>query len=235
MASTDSITLSRPPALRKNVAAMPLIRNPKSAEEQRINQDLSRIDVSMRSALVECDKDYSEHAKALKIKSSRQWKQNNWTRSVEVTTAGPHYLSYLITDSNLCGGAHENFSESALVYDLETGLAVNWIALLPAGESKLQPEESSNNIPAQEIAGKSLQAFYAGRLKDEDCRKIVGEDDNFSLLIWPDAKLHKLVFGTNLRHVIEACAEHVVLSADEARQLGFSDTLLQSIEMSGKR
>ena len=60
----------------------------------------------------------------------------------------------------------------------------------------------------------------------------MGEDDYVSLLIWPDEKLRKLVLGASLQHVIEACAEHVVLSADEARQLGFSDAFLQSIEMS---
>jgi hypothetical protein len=231
--AADSIVLSKPPVLRKNVAAMPLIRNPESEEHQRINLSLKKIDATMLSTLAECDRDYSNFAQMTDNQHAEQSHRGDWTRKVAVTMAGPRYLSYLIKDSNFCGGAHPNFSESALVFDLKTGSPVNWTAVL-GRESKLQPADDWISIPAQQVVNKSLKAFYAEHLSDDECRKIVSEDDDLSLLIWPDAKLRKLVLGSNLRHVVEACAEHVTLSAEEARQLGFSDTFLQTIEVMSK-
>lgn len=232
--AADSMVLSKPPVLRKNVAAMPLIRNAGSGEQQRINQSLKKIDATMLATLAECDKDYSNFARMTDNQHAERSRRGDWTRTVAVTMAGPRYLSYLITDSNFCGGAHPNFSESALVFDLQTGSPVNWIAQLEGRESKLQPAADWNSIPAQQVVDSSLQAFYAEHLSDDGCRTIVREDDDLSLLIWPDAKLRKLVLGSNLRHVIEACAEHVMISAEQARQLGFSETFLQTIEVMNK-
>jgi hypothetical protein len=233
--SKGSLQLTKPRALRQKVAAMPLILNPKSAEQRRINDVLRKIDVSMRSALAECDKDYSDLTQQRGQKNPGQPTRGDWTRTITVTMAGPIYLSYLIADLNYCGGAHPSFSESALVYDLRTGLPVDWTAQLPAGEAKLNPEHDWNSIPAQQISDKSMQTYYAGHLTDKVCQKIVREDDDFSLLVWPDAKRGMLTLGTNLPHVDEACAEHVSITDEETRRLGFSDTFLQTIEVTTKR
>ncbi len=214
---------------------MPLILNPKSVERRRINDGLRKIDASMRSALAECDKDYFDLAQQRGEKNPGSPTRGDWTRTVTVTMAGPTYLSYLIVDLNYCGGVHPNFSESALVYDLRTGLPVDWTSQLPAGEANLNPEHDWNSIPAQQISDKAMQTYYADHLTDKECQKIVREDEDFSLLVWLDAKRGMLTLGTNLPHVDEACAEHVSITVEEARGLGFSDTFLREIEVTKKR
>jgi hypothetical protein len=202
--------------LRKKVAAVPLIRNPKSPEERRINDDLRKVNAEMRTALSECDKSFSDFREAMDAGDPNPAKQGDWSRVVTVTMAGPGYLSYLIADSSFCGGAHPDFGETALVYDFKTGLRVDWILSEPADP-------------------KAIQTYYSKRLRDKGCRKIVEEDNGVSLLVWPDARLGGLVLGANLRHVIEACAEHVPVDKEDARRLGFSDALLHGVEAAKQR
>jgi hypothetical protein len=54
--------------------------------------------------------------------------------------------------------------------------------------------------------------------------------------VWPDARLGKLVLvAADLPHVIQACAVHVPIDKEDARRLGFSDTVLDGIEAANKR
>ena len=238
----NSVRLVRQPALRKDVAAVPLIANPKDAAQRKINADLTKINEMMHSTLIKCDRDYLAWVRMMPHdKGVRLSMDGDWTRTVEVTMTGPRYLSYLIADGDFCGGAHPDMYESALVYDLRKGVVVDWTALLPEGVAKRNPEKQWNGELVPQVIDSALQDFYLLHLEDADCRKRLsdlvsktatpqGAWFEMSFVIWPDAKQGKLVVTAgSLPHVIQACAEHVALTTEEATQLGFSEEILQSL------
>ena len=58
--------------------------------------------------------------------------RSDWTRSIDVTMAGPRFVSFVAHDDMYCGGPHPDTATIVLVYDLTTGRPVDWTKLVPA-------------------------------------------------------------------------------------------------------
>ena len=68
----------------------------------------------------------------------------------------------------------------------------------------------------------------------EECKDAFQDSQPYQL--WPDAKSGTLTaepFG--LPHVVAACADDLKLTLDQARKLGFSETLLSAIEQAHRQ
>jgi hypothetical protein len=218
------------PQLRKGVDAWPLVQSPDVPAAKRVNANLTRLNKRLANALRECDASYQEWAKdAGKHAKSDDSASGQWERQVQVTMSGPRYLSLVASDSYFCGGAHPEDQTIAMVFDMTTGAPVNWLAHIAksAGASSFAGSLSGGTaVGALTLRG--LQALATANA-EEDCK---GEfDDPQPFLIWPDAKNGVLVaepFG--LAHAVARCASDTLLTIEQARKLGFDDSVLNAID-----
>lgn len=91
-AADRPVRLQVPPDLETDLAALPTILDPADDAERRINAALKRLDVTIRKAAKACRADAKD--------------RGSWERSIDASMRGPRFLSYAITDSVFCGGAH---------------------------------------------------------------------------------------------------------------------------------
>lgn len=90
----------------------------------RINRALGQADARGRAAAKDCTKaENAMHSETTEI--------STWSRQVEITQAGPRWLSVLITDGYDCAGPHPFDGLYALVFELRTGRLVDWAKVLP--------------------------------------------------------------------------------------------------------
>jgi hypothetical protein len=158
------------------------------------------------------------------------------TRTITVTMRGPRYLGFYVGGSQDCGGAHPDAATSVYVYDLSTGSPVNWQRLLP--KSMVQGTSLDTDINGATVAfvtSKALQDFYlkaenAANPIDPDCQDVL-TDPKLQLNLWPDPKGGGLgVEPGNLPHVVQACADPIVIPTATLRPLGVSTDLLDAID-----
>ena len=210
---------------------MPLIARPADDAEKKINTALLRLDVKVRKAAADCKKEGG--------------KDSTWERNVEVTMAGPRFISYLIVDNAYCGGAHPDVSEMAIVYDLTTGAPVDWTSLLPhslTGDLALIAGDDGTKTVT--LSGYQLYARYlrgyrprTGDKKkdaeDDDCREAVkAEGDNGGvpgMSVWLDAKQKGLVVQLPLPHVDAACSDDVTIPLDALRSAEAQPVLIDAL------
>jgi hypothetical protein len=147
---------------------------------------------------------------------------------------GPRFLSYLVSDSLYCGGAHPDSSSFALVYDLTTGNPVNWAKLLPrpiVETSSLDTAADGAQIGV--VGSKTLTALYLGGLgegQDADCKEALTAGD-LNFVLWPDAKAKGLAIQTvSLPRAAQACADVVAIPAAKLRELGADTSLIDALE-----
>ncbi len=211
------VGLTVPPPLAKDVAAFPKLAAG-GANADKINAALSKLDDRVRKARAEC------------VAS----KDADWSRSIDVTMRGPRYLSYLVSDSFYCGGAHPDSSSFALVYDLTTGAPVNWARLLPkpiVETSSLDTAADGAKIGV--VGSKKLSALYLAGLdkgQDADCKEALTVGD-LHFVLWPDAKAKGLAMQTiSLPHAEQACADVVTIPSAKLRELGAHKSLIDALE-----
>lgn len=215
-AQDATVALTAPAPLAKDVAAFPKLTG-HDAIANKVNAALVKLDDRVRKARRDC----------------LAAKNGDWSRSIEVTMAGPRYLSYLVSDSVYCGGAHPDASSFALVYDLTTGAPVDWAKLLPkpiVEQATLDNAADGTRIGV--VASKALSAAYVaglGKDVDPDCKDALsGVDLNF--VLWLDAKAKGLSMQTiSLPHAAQACADTVTIGVAELREWRAAPSLIDAL------
>ena len=236
-AADRPVQLEPSPEVAPGVAALPSIAAPADDAERKINAALQRLNKSVLKGVAECKTAGGEHS--------------SWDRRVDATMQGPRFLSYAIYDSSFCGGAHDNSSMMAIVYDLKTGAPVDWNALLPASlTGKLSLTEGADGTKMVTLSGRTLYALYltayrprTGDAKkdadDEECRDAVATADadggTPGMMAWLDAKLDGLTVQFDLPHVVRACADDMTIPATALRVEGASPVLVAAIEAAHAR
>ncbi len=217
--------------LRKGVDAWPLIENADSSTARRVNATLMQMNRKLKSTLRECDTHYLMWAKLVDLKSTgKASPAYDWERKVKVTMAGPHYLSIVATDDFVfCGGAHPDSDRNAMVFDMTTGALVDWSALVAKSAGASSERGSGlDGATASRLFFPALEKINASRA-DAECKDAFWLPQSF--LIWPDAdKGGLIVQEADLPHVVQACANEIDLTLEQARKLGFDESLLTAIK-----
>jgi hypothetical protein len=133
------------------------------------------------------------------------------------------------TDDIYCGGAHPSSDVMAMVFDMTTGTPVNWPAQFPqsAGASSFVDLVGDGSKVGALVLPALLKIYAAAASKE--CKDIF--EDSQSFLIWPDAQRGTLVAQAfDLPHVAQACADEFGLTMEQARKLGFDESILSAIE-----
>lgn len=216
-AEEAAVVLTAPAPLAKDVAAFPKLAA-HDAIADKINAALVKLDDRVRKARADCVT--SDNAE--------------WSRSIEVTMRGPRYLSYLVSDSLFCGGAHPDASSFALVYDLTTGVPVDWAKLLPRPVvERASLDTAADGTRIGVVGSKTLTALYvAGLGKDVDasCKEALGDAD-LNFVLWLDAEARALAMQTNsLPHSAQACADIVKIGLPKLRELRVAPNLIGALE-----
>ncbi len=225
------VTLQMPPPVAKGAAAMPPIAAPRDDAETKINAALRRLDGNVKKAIAECSASSREaHTKP------------DWQRTVQAAMRGPGFLSFEIVDNTDCGGVHPNVGTMSIVYDLRTGAPVDWTALLPASlTGKVALREGADGTKMITLSSKRLtELYFAGYRthakpdpEDAECRQAMKDaaaDSPPAMMVWLDAKAGGLAIQFDVAHVIQACADPVVISFATLRQLGASARLVDAID-----
>lgn len=229
-ASAGELKIAPVTQLRAGVDAWPLILEPGTPAEQRVNETLTNLNQRLQHALNDCDASYQESLKQMGDGAKNQDPvSKDWSRKVEVTMRGPRFLSLLATDSSFCAGAHPNSGQVAMVFDMNTGAPVNWTAMVTSTAGATAYKGTSmdgSTVGALVLPGLKTMAVAAA---DADCKDAFLDSQPF--LIWPDAQQGTLVAQPfDLPHVVEACANEINLTRDQSRKLGFDESLLGAIE-----
>ena len=207
--------------IRKDVDAWPLIVHPKNAAELRINATLANLNTEFTKKVQDCITG--------KFAWSKELTPGEWERTVKVTMRGPRFLSMVASDGFYCGTAHPDDDLVVLVFDLETGERVDWSALVDksAGAS-LSKDELGDEDGTPPLRLPELQVIYAAAEEDY-CRDYF--KDKRSFVLWPDAESGMLVAEVaGLPHVAAPCKNELKLTIEQARKLGFNESLLHAIE-----
>jgi hypothetical protein len=225
-AATDAPLQLKPmPDIAPNVAALPrIVAASDDKAATRINNALDKIDALVRQSVKDCRANVDKADDA------------DYERSVWVTMRGPRYLSFLIGGSADCGGAHPNAGVYMLVYDLATGSPVNWQRLLPkAMVQGTSLDTGMDGATVGFVTSKTLQSLWlkaeaAASPIDPDCQDVLN-DPELKLNLWPDPKGGGLgVEPGDLAHVVQACADPMVIPTATLRPLGVDAALLDAID-----
>lgn len=163
-----------------------------AAVADRINQSLDRFNAEALRDARECSR--AERARGPEHLV-------DFHRSIEVTMQGPRYLSFVAEDAFMCGGAHPADNELALVYDLTTGLPLDWTRLLPKGATgKVYRRDGRLPIGMVEwpLVMRKVRTHTAdGGNSAEECASAY-DNLNTDFNVWLDATEHALVFSPQL-------------------------------------
>lgn len=230
--SPDARTFQLEPVkqLRKDVDLWPLIVQPRNPAGQRVNATLTQLNRRLTQAVKQCDADALAWSKQMgDTAKDNETTSSDWSRKVQVTMAGPHFLSLVASDDAFCGGAHPNSDQMALVFDMTTGAPVNWTALV--AKSTGASSYTDTIMDGSTVGALILPALQKMNIAaaDADCKDAFGDPQSF--LLWPDAKSDTLVAQPfDLPYAAQACAQEIQLTIEQARNLGFSESLLSAIE-----
>ena len=223
------VQLSPITQIRNGVQAWPLIINPRNEAERRINRHLAELNTMLSRSLEDCDANYRT---AMGDRPKPQDKDEEgaelWTQEVKVTMVGPIFLSLVATSEFYCGGAHPYGFTSAAVFDLRTGeLAdpLKWFQ--PSVKVSISDEGENSAALEKSLSVPRLLTAYRDATHHE-CDDQYPDDQSF--LVWPDERSGKVVIQADrLSGCCEACGIEAGLTMELARELGFSETFLQSI------
>jgi len=218
------VSFAKAPAVRKGVAAYPRLvgADPIIA---RINAALAKGDGRVRKGAKECFDDGKGQA--------------DWSRTVDVTMKGPRFVSYVSHDEYFCGGAYPDVSTMALVYDLSTGIPVDWAKMLPASLAVTAgTSNGADGTVLGTIASAKLGELYRAAAKadggDAECDDVLKETE-FHFILWPDARANGIgLMQMDLPHVTAACGPALTIPMAKLRELGIDAGLLDAIETAHK-
>jgi hypothetical protein len=215
-------TLRKTPNLAKNAEAFPMLVGATPAIA-RINRALRATNAKQREDMKDCRRDAPQDG---------YW----WEQSVDAPLIGAHFVSSAAHGNLSCGGAHPNFIDEALTFDLTTGEPVDWRRLLPASLRRAAGRAADEAAaPDDAIASPALTALFVDQSTKEgvgaDCQEAFGQQEmNFEF--WPDAKAKGLAMrAANLLHWAEGpCSGPVTIPVATLKRLGFDNLLIEDIE-----
>ena len=228
--AADSLLMEPVKQLRKGVDAWPMIVSPGTPAAQRVNETLTRLNRQLVQSLHDCDADYEGWLKSVGHPEDGQNQISaDWLRTIKVTMGGPHFLSLLASDETFCGGVHPNSDVIAMVFDMTTGAPVDWTKMVAKSPgASVNSATLSDGSTTGTLVLPALQKINL-TAADVDCKDAFQDPQPF--LMWPDAKRGTLVAQPcDLPHVVQACANEINLTMDQARRLGFDESLLTAIE-----
>ena len=232
VARGSGVSIQHGPTLRSGVQALPHIAKPVNAATARVNSAVDRLNKGMSAQLADCDSGYRVWART--VKDRRPDTRGDWERTVDVTMAGPGFVSYVATDETFCGGAHPNSYTMALVYDLNTGRPVNWLKLLKTGDATGELSGALDETKVGLLHSPKLHKLFAG-MSDKECQEDL-EEDSSGFALWPDASQGQIMFALpDLPHAIAACGAPMAMSASQATAMGLNAELTDALAVSHKR
>lgn len=200
-ATLTPIILAASHSLGKDKAALPRIANATGNPiAQKINRALQAAD--KEAAADECLLD----------------------RNVTQTLMGTRYLSFVVTKITRCPDAEGTYLDtSTLGFDLETGAAVDWTTMLPAG---FHDSGDESDLYEKELAR-----------DDADDAANCGGFSWSSLAVWPDAKEDGIAFQPTggIPIAEEGCVLAAVVPSAKMRRLGAAAALLGDIDRAHAR
>jgi hypothetical protein len=218
-------TLRKTPNLAKNAEAYPTLVGATPAIA-RINRALQAANAKQRDDMKDCRRDAPQDG---------YW----WEQSVDAPLIGAHFVSFTAQGNMSCGGAHPNFIDEALVFDLRTGERVDWRKFLPASWLAAPGRPAAGGNPSTDaIASPALTALFIDASDKEgvgaDCQEAFGQQE-MTFDFWPDAKARGLAMrAANLLHWAEGpCSGPVTIPAETLRRLSFDGALIEDIETGG--
>jgi len=220
-------TVSPTKQLRKGFDVWPKILAPRNSAVDRANAIISAMNRRAAQALRDCDDSYRLDFNLPESASVKA----DWDRRITVTMRGPRFISMTATETSFCDHSYPINDHAAVVFDMTTGELLNWQKFLPtaAGASETSAE-SIDRATSTEIVMRSLTELAVGRA-DPDCKKALEDFGYLTFQIWPDTRLGQLMIkATGQPHVTQACEETIGISIPEAKKLGFSIEILNSIE-----
>ena len=218
-AAAEPVRLTR----AASASAFPRIAAPQTAATSKINAALARLDRRWAGFVRDC---------------LAGGKDNEASRSVEITMRGARYLAVVAHDDESCGGAHPDESRTALTYDLTTGRPVDWRQLLGP---RLVATTAVDNVIDGTVIGlvssPELQRLYVRTLKAagsedaswwKDCAEVLADED-LKFSVWPDAKTHALMLEPELPHAVQACGDDAAISPATLGTFGASPDLIAAL------
>lgn len=220
-AADAQVALTFSPDLAEGFAALPRI-NADTPQARAVNRRLD-----LRDA-----RDWENRSECLTMKAQND--NVEWTRLVEVPMTGPRFISLLITTGDYCGGAHGNWEQTSMTFDLSTGEALYWSTMLP--EDMAFPRYETTDHWPQLLRSRSLKVWYGQQASTQ--RRQAGEDDCAEVLLdsepldaWLDAEKGGLALQVvGLAYAASACAETVVMPPSELRKRGAAAELVEALE-----
>jgi hypothetical protein len=212
------VALAPSTPLKKGIDAMPKLADTSTPAAQKINAAMKQSDAEALSSLKDC---------------------KSYTRSVQPTMLGPGYFSVWMNESWDCG-AHPSVALSVTIFDLTTGDTVDWTKLVNSPGVKNYSDSGATGKLGQPQALID-PALYAAYMKWDstqdgfsDCKDAF--EDPQSFIIWPEAKSGTLLVEPfDLPHVVQACANDMTLTLDQAKSLGFSQSFLDTVAAAHKQ
>ena len=226
LAALAMTAATAPPAVKLSApqkGVLPRIVAPSTPATARIN-----------AALATLDRRWAGYARGCRASG----KDNEATRTVDVTMTGPRFLSLVARDEEFCGGAHPDNSSLALVYDLESGRPVDLKRLLgprlvTATRTGIVLDGSAIGVVrSPELSRLYLRAVRKAPDYDpawwDQCADALS-DPGLEFVLWLDAKTKGLGAEPQLVHVVAPCAEDVTIPAADLRQAGADAELLAAL------
>lgn len=223
--SAGAQTVTWPARTWHDVQFFPRVHGlPDRAVERRVNSALAWRDRKLRADRRECAADAREGARI----NESPFRGIDFTQSVRVAHLSPRFLSLEVHRGWYCGGPYPtNDSPQPVTYDLTTGREVDWSRAL-ARSALAMPDTRTDDEPDPSPLAALYERHYPreGSGPDPDCAGAALPNADFVFWLGRDARGRVgLAVQPQLPHVVEACAETVVLSGADARRFVASPAL----------
>jgi hypothetical protein len=128
-----------------------------------------------------------------------------------------------------------------LVYDLSSGVPVDWAKLLPVSFATTSAASAgADGTARRSVASPWLKELYIKFAHETDadfpqeCDDVLQQTD-LNFILWPDVKTNGLVLQqTDLPHVSAACGPSATIPMATLRKIGVDTGLLHAIEAGHK-
>lgn len=224
--AADAVRLKQQQPVARGVAALPrVVAGADAAGLSRINTALATDDAWVRRMATSC---------------RQAGKKSPWDRKIETTMAGPRFVSFLARDEFMCDSAYPNDRTTAHPFDLATGRAPDWAALLPGLDLRAGTAKNQGQV-WRTYSSDRLADFFRAALKGDDgpteanngdqgCVGAVDGEPDLKFILWLDAKTAGIgIEASGFPHVIRACAAAPPIPIEKLRPLGAKAELVEAL------
>jgi hypothetical protein len=168
------------------------------------SQAIRRINAKLREPLAEGADDW---------RSCILWAWNvsphggEFSQVIVPTTMTRRWLSAKDSSGNYCGGAHPNYGEYPLTFDLASGEAVDLHDWFDDKAMVRERHGAAREVSTTISAAFRTHLLASWKADDSECREVVREAEHWTIALTRTAFL----FSPSLPHVAQACAEEFPL------------------------